>query len=423
MSLLPYWSVSMSVAQLPERTSSADAQPKRDRKSTQSATQTVRQSGDVWIEFAEQLEDIRQHRLDWGDLGQHVAEANVFQTWWMLLAVWEQLPPDERPRVAFIYEQPSPITESPLLIGVFPLVKRRGCYGLPITVWQLWTHRLLFLNTPLVRAGHEIPALSALFDWLKESRSATAIELQGIPGERAMSQALIHLLDSTERTSFAVNRYCRAFIRRRGTYDDYLDSLPGHTRREFGRLRRQLERMGQLEVRSLNSGDDVEPWIDQFLELESRGWKGRGQTALKTSGEDEQIFRHITREAGKRDQLDMLGLFLDGQPIALKCNFLMGRGAYAFKIAYDEKYSKQSPGVQLELENIRRLLESERTDWMDSCAVARHSMIDRLWKERRVIETRLVSSGRFGSDALLAMYPVLRAAKRELGRLLPQAKN
>ncbi len=341
----------------------------------------------------------------------------------MLLAVWEQIPPEGRPQVVFVYEQPSRKAEAPLLIGAFPLVRRRGCHGLPIRVWQLWTHRLLFLNTPFVRAGHELAALSSLFDWLGESSSVTAIELQGIHGERALSQALIHLLDSTERTSFTVLRYCRAFMRREGTFDDYLNSLPGHTRREFGRLRRQRERMGQLEVRSLESGDDAGLWIEQFLELESRGWKGREDTALKASAEDQQMFRRITQEAGRRDLLDMLGLFLDGKPIALKCNFLMGRGAYAFKIAYDETYAKQSPGVQLELENVRRLLESDRTDWMDSCAVARHSMIDRLWKDRRVVETTLVSSGRFGSDAILAMYPVMRAAKRELGRLVPRLQS
>ena len=54
-------------------------------------------------------------------------------------------------------------------------------------------------------------------------------------------------------------------------------------------------------------------------------------------------------------RLWMLGLALDGKWIALKCNFLAGSGGYAFKIAYDEKLSRFSPGVLLELETLSRL--------------------------------------------------------------------
>ncbi len=380
---------------------------------------TPRESGEVWIEWVEHPEEAQSHRSDWDRLCAVCAEPNVFHSPWMLLPAWELADSSEKPRFAFVYEQPTRKADPPMLVGVFPLVKRRGSHGLPITVWQLWTHPLRFLNTPLVRAGHEVTALSAVFDWVRESRSASAIEFENIHGEGPFHRALTQLLDSTERTSFTVRRHCRALIQAGASFDDYLSSQTGHTRRELKRLRRKLEEEGRLELRTWEAEHDVDVWIGQFLELEAAGWKGRENTALAMADQDEKLFRSIVIEAAARDQLDMLGLFLDGRPIALKCNFLMGRGAYAFKIAFDETYSRLSPGVQLELDNMRRVLLSERTDWMDSCAVARHPMIDRLWKERRVIETTLVSSGRRGSDALLALYPVLRAAKREFRRLFP----
>ena len=40
----------------------------------------------------------------------------------------------------------------------------------------------------------------------------------------------------------------------------------------------------------------------------------------------------------------MLGLFLDDRPIALKVNFVAGDGAFVFKTAYDEAFSRFSPG-------------------------------------------------------------------------------
>ncbi|MCA9078131.1 MAG: GNAT family N-acetyltransferase [Planctomycetaceae bacterium] len=382
-------------------------------------TQPKRDGGEVWIDFVDRLEDVAAYRLDWDELCECCAEPNVFQSPWMLLPAWEQAGDDERLRFAFVYEQPPRKADPPVLLGVFPLWKQRGANGLPISVWQLWTHPLRFLNTPLVRAGHETTAVKALLDWVTESRSATAIEFGDIQGEGSFHRALTHLLDSAERTSFTVRRHCRAMIETGESFDEYMNTQSGHTRRELRRKRRKLEAEGQLELRVWKAGEDVEFWLTQFLELEVAGWKGREQTALAATEQDEHLFRRIVREAATRDQLDLLGLFLDDRPVALKCNFLMGRGGYAFKIAFDETYAKLSPGVLLELDNMRHTLDSNRLDWMDSCAVARHPMIDRLWKQRRVIETTLVSSGRLGSDALLAMYPLLRAVKREVRRLLP----
>ena len=54
----------------------------------------------------------------------------------------------------------------------------------------------------------------------------------------------------------------------------------------------------------------------------------------------------------------MLALCLDDEPVALKLNLLCPGGGHTFKIAYDERLEKFSPGVLLELENIRRMHES-----------------------------------------------------------------
>lgn len=405
----------MAVAEQSVRERDATGQ----QASAPSTRRLQRTGGDVWVEFVDRVEDVEPYRIDWAELCECCAEPNVFQSPWMLLPAWEQAGDDERLRFAFVYEQPSRKADPPVLLGVFPLWKQRGSHGLPISVWQLWTHPMRFLNTPLVRAGHETTAVKAILDWVTQSRSATAIEFGDIHGEGPFHRALTHLLDSAERTSFTVRRHCRALIETGETFDEYIHTQSGHTRRELRRKRRKLEAEGQLELRVWKAGEDVEFWLNQFLELEAAGWKGREQTALAATEQDEQLFRRIAQEAATREQLELLGLFLDDRPIALKCNFLMGRGGYAFKIAFDETYARLSPGVHLELDNMRHVLESDHLDWMDSCAVARHPMIDRLWKQRRVIETTLVSSGRLGSDAQLAMYPLLRAAKREIGRLLP----
>jgi CelD/BcsL family acetyltransferase involved in cellulose biosynthesis len=104
----------------------------------------------------------------------------------------------------------------------------------------------------------------------------------------------------------------------------------------------------------------------------------------------------------------MLRLRLDDRVIAYKVNFLSDPWAFAFKIAYDEGYSSFSPGVLLEIENIRRFQSTSSLAWMDSCADANHFMANHLWSDRRVVQTTLVAArGRF-AGFVTATLPLAR---------------
>lgn len=66
-------------------------------------------------------------------------------------------------------------------------------------------------------------------------------------------------------------------------------------------------------------------------------------------------------------------------------NFIRPPGAYSFKIAYDEALARFSPGVMIEIENLKRFLTDSQAEWMDSCANENHPMINSLWMERRTL--------------------------------------
>ena len=112
----------------------------------------------------------------------------------------------------------------------------------------------------------------------------------------------------------------------------------------------------------------------------------------------------------------MLGLALDGKWIALKCNFLAGRGGFAFKIAYDEKFARFSPGVLLEVETLSRLHGRPEIEWMDSCAVSDHFMANRLWTGRREITTHLVATGAASGRLFVRALPLLQRVRRILAK-------
>jgi hypothetical protein len=125
-----------------------------------------------------------------------------------------------------------------------------------------------------------------------------------------------------------------------------------------------------------------------------------------------RFFEEMTSGAFKRGRLMMQAMTLNGNAIASKCSLLTpDGGGYAFKIGFDEAYARFSPGVLLEIENIRRL-HAMGTRWMDSCAIERHPMINRLWPDRRLVQTLLISAGQRRGDLALSLLPLLRLVKR-----------
>jgi hypothetical protein len=178
-----------------------------------------------------------------------------------------------------------------------------------------------------------------------------------------------------------------------------------------------------VEFVELGRDGDVDAWIRTFMELEASGWKGRAGSAMLLDEPSQKYFSDTMREAFRRRRLMMLMLRLNGVPIAMKCNILAGPGAFAFKIAYLEEFSRFSPGIQLELETIRRIHENRSIQWMDSCAAPNHTMIDHIWAERRKIQTiTLPAPGRFATP-IRSLINIRNRYAQAFGELRKKAKE
>ena len=183
-------------------------------------------------------------------------------------------------------------------------------------------------------------------------------------------------------------------------------------RHELRRLERRLAEIGTLEYRELQNRDDAAQWIDAFLELENRGWKGKRGSALACREADRGFFVRWASEAARRGRLMMLALAVGGRTVAMKCNVLAGAGSYAFKITYDEDYARYSPGVLLEMENIRRFHARGDLQWMDSCADPANWMMNHIWPDRRRIATLVMPGGNFAGPLFVRTLPLMQRLKR-----------
>jgi hypothetical protein len=297
--------------------------------------------------------------------------------------------------------------------------KRRFYRGLPLSALVLWRHLHCFICTPLLHSDYAREAIDAFLDWAaSDPRGAPLIEFGNTAADGSFRKLVIDCLNERRAVYQVPTLFNRALLEPVDSADAFLNAaLSSGFRKELRRLRKRLAERGRLETRVLGSEADFEFWLKHFLELEASGWKGSSGagTAIALSRNESGFLEETWREAIRRDRLQMIGLFLEGRPIALCANILAGDGGYHFKICYDESLARFSPGVLLELELIHQVHGHRRIRWLDSCAVPDHPMINRLWPGRRTMQTMVLSTGGLRADMAVSLLPALRWAKG-LGR-------
>jgi GNAT acetyltransferase-like protein len=376
------------------------------------------------VEIVDDLTALEKHIAAWEELAAAAIEPNVFYEPWMLMPALRAYGGAGRLLFALV-QTPDPARPlgPPLLCGFFPL-ELKDHYDsiskrLPLKTLCLWRKlEMTYLCAPLLRAGHGREALAAFFDWLGAGEhDCSLMEFGFVTGEGPFHHLLLDYLNQHLKFTYVTEAFTRALFRPAADAEDYVRSALGRFRRkEIRRLEKRLAETGRLEYRTLEPDDDFDAWVEEFLEFEAKSWKGRGGRALVCSETDRKYFVEIAREAFRRGKLMMLALHFNGHPIAYKVNFLSGDGSFAFKIAFDEEYARYSPGVLLELENIRLLHERTQIKWMDSCANPDRFMINQLWTDRRAIQTLVISTGKRQGDLVVAAIPLLKWGNRRIFR-------
>lgn len=356
---------------------------------------------------------LAEHREAWQELADNAVEPNVFYEPWMLLPALQKLEKTPPFEAVLIYQPAKSAKQPARLCGFFPFERCQRFGMVRVATLRLWKSPFTFFCAPLIRKGQVRPVLDTLYTWASQSSGASLLDLPHFPGEGPIDKALADLLLERGSHHTLVQRWTRALLARGESTEEYVEStMTCHQRQELRRQGRRLAEKGTLAVRELAPDESPDPWIEAFLRLEAKGWKGSEGTALGSCECEREFFADAARAAHQGGRLMMQGLYLDDVAIALKCNFRSQAGSFAFKIAFDEEYSKFSPGVQLELANIERLHRTDGLLWMDSCAAPQHFMINRLWRERRTLQRLLISTGTRWGDLVVGALPFTRSLRR-----------
>lgn len=347
----------------------------------------------------------------WDSLARQALEPNAFYESWALLPAIEGLAAHPgQIAVLLVWVDGS----HSALAGLFPLAQERSYRKVPVRHWMNWLHLHCPLGTPLIHREYAQEALSALFEWLREHSDAMAFSLNKIPAEGEFARHLHLQVQQLGGWLDGHDVWERALLQGGLSGEAYVMAhLRKKKLKEYSRLRRRLEDLGELEFQVLlpGQGTALSQWTNEFLYLEQEGWKGRALTAMGCNNGERTFAETLIRNAAERGQLMMLKMLLNGETIAIKLNLVSAtEGSYALKIAYNEHYAAYSPGVLLELENIYTMLDNTPLAWMDSCAVPNHPMIDHLWAERRRMANFHISTQRVLSKPLLQTMHLVKAA-------------
>ncbi len=313
----------------------------------------------------------------WQELAARAVEPNIFYEPVWMRAVSDHARDYRDAKVLLAWDGAA----KKRLLGLMPVWTAWRALKLPLPVLVAW-QPYAPLRTPLLDREMTDAAAHGLIDAaVAAGAEALFLPLQTTDG--LALRALRRALKKRELACELQNRRERARLNTTSDADTLLlGSLGAKKMKELRRQRNRLADGGDVSLRIASSPAEVSAALEKFLALEASGWKGKRGTALLQNPGDAAFIRETAKALAARGEFEVLTLDI-GERTAASCIVIKReRQAYFFKLAHDERESKNSPGVQLTLDLTRRLCADGRIEEVDSTADSNHPMIDHIWRDR-----------------------------------------
>lgn len=326
------------------------------------------------------LEQIDATQAEWADLAARAIEPNAFYEPGFTLAAARHFPLRARPRFIVVWGRPTDGARR--MLGFFPIVTANPLLGDGLI--RLWLHKLTALATPLVDRDDAAGVIDAFLFWIEERSFAAGVVFARTQLNGPFHAALAEAAGREGRNKLVLESHERAALVS-GPADAADDlCLRASSRKSVKRLyrmRRRLERLGDVDFIVSASPDDVRRATEEFLTLEASGWK-RNRGAFLSEPALATFLRSATRLLAREGLCKIYALRLDGRAVAMAIVIESQGRSFWWKIAYDESYGAHMPGVQLAHELTKAQLSRPEIELTDSCANANHAMIERVWPDR-----------------------------------------
>ena len=354
-------------------------------------------------------------QTEWADLCKRALEPNIFLEPAFAVPLLQHVPYPKRPYFLLVWEESGPVSCRRLL-GLFPIEDCGGSLSLD-SMLRGFAHNQTSCGMPLVDRQQASHTIEAVLDWLAAHyQRRHALAFTSIAKEGAFHGELRRLSAASSRSFMGLGEHQRAELRQPNSgggrsvrfasatlapaRQDPVRLESAKRRKERARQFRRLSEAGTRTYASAKTPTEIAGATERFLALEHNGWKGKRGTALLADPRLATFARTMTRLMAHEGKCRIDSIEIDGKPVAMGIIIAAGGRAHFWKTAFDEAFAPLSPGVQFTMELTQAQLNDPSVVSTDSCAIANHPMIDRLWPDRMtitdvVIGLRPGETGRF----------------------------
>lgn len=294
-----------------------------------------------------------------------------------------------------------------LWLGVFESVS--GSRRLPVPHLRAWQTPHTYLDAPLIRRGHAQRACEVFWDFLSRGRHDWhAVEFPRSPDSDPVTQTLDETAQSAAISCLRGTYWERASLITSECQPETL--LARTTIKRMKSLRRgwrELEKLGEVQFEFQRDPQRISECAEEFMRLESLGWKAERGTALASQIEHQKFFREMISRFNLQQSVMFSRLLVNGEAVASVAHLLAGETAYAFKLGWNPACERGCPGFQLKMQTAMNAgLQLPEVRMIDSCS-SPGSFIERVWPHRRGFCHRMYLTSPVGSLAA-AMVSGLR---------------
>lgn len=299
----------------------------------------------------------------WRKLARRACVSNPFYEHWNLLPALQHLELQAEVTVVTAWKDDE-------LVALFPLH-----FYLKLPLFQIayiWKHDECFCTSPLVL---DKKTWSKLLPQVLEQRG-----IHMLISTTQAKQAFVpkHSLHSTRCS------YRRPALDASLSFPEMEASWSKKRRKDGNRLLQKTFKKMQANYSNNTTASDCSAAFEQYKNIEVKGWKGRSGSALTLHPATDRYYQAVIKEGSAHQKVQMQLLSLPEKVIAASLRLVTNDCAFEVKTSYCEDNRNLSPGVMLEMLNMRQLSESTLSR-ADSCTLAGNRILEALWPKRIAI--------------------------------------
>jgi len=321
-----------------------------------------------------------RHIRRWCELEGRSIEENAYLSPYFILPALKYFPSRGKPMIVFVETGPNDAGDL-LGVGVFERSPRTA--QLPVPHLKAFRCLHTYLGGLLVDRQYYKEATDAFFSFFHAVRKNwCGVEFVDRRKESELASQLDIAASQLGMCWFEYSSQKRPVLLSERSGDANMNTiLPSKRRKILRQNLRRLNELGKVTWRVV-AGQEVEAGcLETFLKLEHMGWKKEKNFSLLSDPNHAAFFREMMTGFAQAGRAFFTELSMNGKVIASTSNFISGGAGFAFKIGWDETFSKLGPGNLNEVEFMKYFPERlPQIKYVDSGA-GNGSFIEKLWPD------------------------------------------